>query len=105
MKEADCFHTGLEERKCGRCGEIEQHETTAETCPSEAYTDLDRNGWYHEYVDWVLKNGVMNGVGGGLFEPNGETTRAMLVMVLYRTWRAVRAASRTCLPTAGMARR
>ncbi len=29
----------------------------------------------HEYVDWVLKNGVMNGVGGGLFEPNGETTR------------------------------
>ena len=31
---------------------------------------------------WVLKNGVMNGVGGGLFEPNGETTRAMLVMVL-----------------------
>lgn len=84
VKEADCFHTGLEERKCGRCGEIEQHETTAETCLSEAYTDLDRNGWYHEYVDWVLKNGVMNGVGGGLFEPNGETTRAMLVMVLYR---------------------
>lgn len=84
VKEADCFHTGLEERKCGRCGEIEQHETTAETCPSEAYTDLDRNGWYHEYVDWALKNGVMNGVGGGLFEPNGETTRAMLVMVLYR---------------------
>ena len=32
----------------------------------------------------MLKNGVMNGVGGGLFEPNGETTRAMLVMVLYR---------------------
>ena len=84
VKEADCFHTGLEERKCGRCGEIEQRETTAETCLSEAYTDLDRNGWYHEYVDWVLKNGVMNGVGGGLFEPNGETTRAMLVMVLYR---------------------
>ena len=70
--------------KCGRCGETEQRETTAETCPSEAYTDLDRNGWYHEYVDWALKNGVMNGVGGGLFEPNGETTRAMLVMVLYR---------------------
>ena len=84
VKEADCFHTGLEERKCGRCGETEQRETTAETCLSEAYTDLDRNGWYHEYVDWVLKNGVMNGVGGGLFEPNGETTRAMLVMVLYR---------------------
>ena len=47
VKEADCFHTGLEERKCGRCGETEQRETTAETCPSEAYTDLDRNGWYH----------------------------------------------------------
>ena len=84
VKEADCFHTGLEERKCGRCGETEQRETTAETCSSEAYTDLDRTGWYHEYVDWALKNGMMNGVGGGLFEPNGETTRAMLVMVLYR---------------------
>lgn len=32
VKEADCFHTGLEERKCGRCGETEQRETTAETC-------------------------------------------------------------------------
>ena len=84
VKEADCFHTGLEERKCGRCGETEQRETTAETCLSEAYTDLDRNGWYHEYVDWVLKNGVMNGVGGGRFEPDGQLTRAQLVTVLYR---------------------
>ena len=32
----------------------------------------------------MIENGMMNGVGNGMFEPNGSVTRAMLVTILYR---------------------
>ena len=35
-------------------------------------------------MDYALTNGLMNGVGGGRFEPDGQLTRAQLVTVLYR---------------------
>ena len=35
-------------------------------------------------MDYALANGLMNGVGGGRFEPDGQLTRAQLVTVLYR---------------------
>ena len=40
--------------------------------------------WYHEGTDFVIANGLMNGVGNGKFDPNGSLTRAMLVTILYR---------------------
>ena len=55
-----------------------------ETCPSEAYSDLDTGAWYHEAVDYVLREGLMNGVSETRFEPNGTTTRAMIVTILWR---------------------
>ncbi len=55
-----------------------------EACPSEAYSDLDTNAWYHEAVDYVLHKGLMNGVGGDKFAPNGTTSRAMIVTILWR---------------------
>ena len=48
------------------------------------FTDLDPNGWYHDGVNYMIENGMMNGVGNGMFEPNGSVTRAMLVTILYR---------------------
>ena len=39
---------------------------------------------YHDGVEWALNGGVMNGVGGDLFRPDGATTRAMLVTMLWR---------------------
>jgi len=53
-------------------------------CPCRAYIDLDPYAWYHEAVDFVLKNGLMNGIGDGKFAPNGEMSRAMLVTILWR---------------------
>ena len=53
-------------------------------CPSKAFTDLDTDKWYHEGVDYVLKQKLMNGMGGGVFAPNANVTRGMLVTVLYR---------------------
>ncbi|MGM9641003.1 MAG: S8 family serine peptidase [Faecousia sp.] len=53
-------------------------------CPSAAFSDLNTGAWYHEYTDFVLENGLMNGMGGGKFAPNGTVTRAMAVTMLYR---------------------
>ena len=53
-------------------------------CSSKAFTDLDTSLWYHEATDYVLENGLMNGVGNKLFDPNGTTSRAMIVTILWR---------------------
>jgi hypothetical protein len=55
-----------------------------ENCPMKAFIDLDPAAWYHDGVHWALENGVMNGVGGGKFDPSGATTRGMIVTILYR---------------------
>ena len=53
-------------------------------CPSAQYSDLDTKAWYHDATDFVLAKGLMNGVGGGKFDPYGTTTRAMIVTILWR---------------------
>ena len=54
------------------------------TCHSAAFTDLDLDAWYHEYTDYVLCKGLMNGMGGTIFAPNATATRAMIITTLYR---------------------
>lgn len=85
-KEATCFEDGEETRTCSVCEYVETRPIFANSdhCPSKAFTDLDAKAWYHEGVDYALTNGLMNGVGGGKFEPDGQLTRAQLVTVLYR---------------------
>ena len=85
-KEATCFEDGEETRTCSVCQAVETRPIFAnsDNCPSKAFSDLDAKAWYHEGVDYALTNGLMNGVGGGKFEPDGQLTRAQLVTVLYR---------------------
>ena len=56
----------------------------AHVCPSEDRNDVDQSQWYHEAVDYALQFGLMNGVDSSLFDPNGSTSRAMIVTVLWR---------------------
>ena len=53
-------------------------------CPSTNFTDVEENGWYHTGVDFMVKNGFMNGVADDAFDVDGNLTRAQLVTILYR---------------------
>jgi len=59
-------------------------------CKVDHFADVDVNEWYHEALDYVVKNGIMNGMGKDAstgkeyFAPKGTTTRAMVVTVLWR---------------------
>lgn len=55
-----------------------------ENCPSDQFVDVDPELWYHEAIDYVVRNGLMNGIGNGKFDPSGLTTRSMIVTILWR---------------------
>ncbi len=51
---------------------------------ASAFTDVPADADYAPAVEWCRENGILNGVGGGRFDPEGTLTRAMLVTALYR---------------------
>ena len=55
-----------------------------EYCPINAFTDANSKAWYHNGVHYCVENGLMGGVSDGLFAPNGTTTRAQIVTILWR---------------------
>lgn len=48
------------------------------------FTDVDKDAWYFEAVQYVYKNGLFNGTSTTTFSPDVEMSRAMLAAVLYR---------------------
>ena len=61
-------------------------EEYGETCPSDAFTDVDRslNSWYHYAVDWAVSHGITKGTSATEFSPLKACTRAEAVTFLYR---------------------
>ena len=51
-----------------------------------AFTDVLENAYYAPAVKWAADNGVTEGIGGGLFGPNNNCTRAQIVTFLYRLY-------------------
>lgn len=47
-------------------------------------TDVNAGDWFYDDVLYVYKNGLMNGMSSDTFSPNSDTTRAMVVTILYR---------------------
>lgn len=48
------------------------------------FKDVNDGNWFKEAVEYVTAEGLMVGVGGNKFDPNGLTTRAMVITALYR---------------------
>ena len=48
------------------------------------FTDVPASHWASDAVTYVYENDLMDGVDSTTFSPDGTTTRAMVVTVLYR---------------------
>ena len=55
-----------------------------QTCILSRYSDIVTTEWYHDGVHYCVEEGLMNGMTDTTFEPATNTSRAMLVTMLYR---------------------
>ncbi len=51
---------------------------------TNGFSDVPNGDWYTQAVAWASKNGVVNGVGNGRFDPNGKITREQIAVILFR---------------------
>lgn len=49
-----------------------------------AFADVAAGTWYSDYVAWAADNGLVQGVGEGLFDPDAAISREQIVTILYR---------------------
>lgn len=54
------------------------------TCPIDKFTDTLNDFWWHDGVHYCLEKGLMNGTTTTLFAPTANTTRGMIVAMLWR---------------------
>lgn len=55
-----------------------------ETPSKTKFNDVSANDWFASAVDYVTGKGMMNGTAANTFSPKANTTRGMVVTVLYR---------------------
>lgn len=55
-----------------------------ETPSKTKFSDVSANDWFASAVDYVTGKGMMNGTADNTFSPKANTTRGMVVTVLYR---------------------
>ncbi|MBQ7876463.1 MAG: S-layer homology domain-containing protein [Clostridia bacterium] len=61
-------------RMLGLADEVEAGETN--------FTDVDADDWCSGYVNVAEANGIINGMGDGTFNPNGEVTYGQIVKMI-----------------------
>lgn len=63
-------------------GRLDKADVTAYTVPT--FSDVKAGEWYASYVEWATANGIVNGVGNGIFDINGEITVEQACIMLAR---------------------
>ena len=59
-------------------------EVTFRPASGLPFTDVADGDWFHDYVEYVYENGLMDGTSDTTFEPNANMTRAMVWAILAR---------------------
>ena len=55
---------------------------SADEGQASAFDDVSPDSWYASAVSYCHDNNILMGVGGGLFDPHADLTRAMSVTAL-----------------------
>ena len=63
---------------------VQPVEPVRPTEPDINFIDVKVGDWYESAVEYVVKHGLMTGVGNSKFNPDGTVTRAMVWTVLAR---------------------
>ena len=48
------------------------------------FNDVPNGAWYTNAVAWASANGIVSGIGGGKFDPDGKITREQMATILFR---------------------
>jgi hypothetical protein len=50
---------------------------------TNSFSDVPTDAWYAQGVSWATANGIVKGVGNGLFDPDSPLTQEQLAVMLY----------------------
>lgn len=52
--------------------------------PGTSFSDVPAGRWDSPYINWAASNGIVNGVGGGKFNPTGAITVEQYCAIVHR---------------------
>ena len=83
ITEPNGLRCGFQHMTCKRCGAGYDTLLLPEIWAYEQFTDIDPNAWSYEGIQFCVMMGYMSGTGDTTFAPDGVTTRAQIVQILY----------------------
>ncbi len=63
-------------------GRLDKADVSKYTKPT--FSDVIAGQWYTSYVEWAAANGIVNGMGGGVYGVTGTVTVEQALTILYR---------------------
>lgn len=82
VKKSDTVYTFIMPASAVKVGV--SYVKATETPSKTKFNDVFANDWFASAVDYVTGKGMMNGTADNTFSPKANTTRGMVVTVLYR---------------------
>ena len=84
VTEPTCTEDGYTTYTCAACGDSYVGDYTDAHCVADIFADVAYDSWFHDAVEYVVDNGLMNGMSDTIFAPGSTMNRAQIVTVLYR---------------------
>ncbi len=78
------------ESKCAVCGKCTDKTCSESACADKCnesefqFSDVPATEWFAKGIQYCYHRGLVNGVGGDLFAPQGTSNRAMVFTMLWR---------------------
>ena len=84
VTEPTCTSDGYTTYTCTVCGDSYIADYVSSDCACNVFVDVGADQWFHDAIDYVVDNGLMNGLSSTIFAPGATLNRAQIVTVLYR---------------------